>query len=441
MRLASLAIAIAIGGISISPAMAVQSQPAATTRTDGREVASAVRQLLNTYYVLPEMRPKFDAILSKGLADGRYNGLGSEQLVERLNADLHQVTPDKHLGVSYDPKRSRELAAAPPRSVAEDPPPTANDIRDAIEINHGIVELKTLPGNIRYMRYDGFVWVGPKTSEALDTAMRFLRDGNAAIIDLRGNGGGSPDAVRYLVSHFLPPNRELVTFYMGGNPGDRWSTLESLPTERMVGKPLYVLTSGATASAAEEFTGHVAGFKLGELIGETTAGAGFRNEFYALPHGMVISISIGRAVLASTGKDWEGVGIPPTTRIAPEAALDMAQAHALRRIAASSPVDAKAELEARATLFEARLNPIALPLPLSAYAGTYGERMVAVGDGRLAYQRTGGPKFNLVAVAPNRFVLEDDPQTYVRFTVAGDIVTGLELVRSDGSRVIAKRTN
>ena len=51
----------------------------------------------------------------------------------------------------------------------------------------------------------------------------------------------------------------------------------------MVGKPLYVLTSGGTASAAEEFTGHVAGYKLGELIGENTAGAGFRNEFYPLP--------------------------------------------------------------------------------------------------------------------------------------------------------------
>ena len=51
----------------------------------------------------------------------------------------------------------------------------------------------------------------------------------------------------------------------------------------MVGKPLYVLTSGGTASAAEEFIGHVAGYKLGELIGENTAGAGFRNEFFRFP--------------------------------------------------------------------------------------------------------------------------------------------------------------
>ena len=49
--------------------------------------------------------------------------------------------------------------------------------------------------------------------------MRFLRGGDAVIIDLRRNGGGSPDAVQYLVSHFLEPNRPLVTFYMRRQPG------------------------------------------------------------------------------------------------------------------------------------------------------------------------------------------------------------------------------
>ena len=89
-----------------------------------------------------------------------------------------------------------------------------------------------------------------------------------------------------------------------------------MPTLRapsLIGKPLYVLTSGGSASAAEEFIGHVAGYKLGELVGERTAGAGFRNEFFPLPGGMVISISVGQAILASTGKGWEAVGFTPDT--------------------------------------------------------------------------------------------------------------------------------
>jgi C-terminal processing protease CtpA/Prc len=144
-----------------------------------------------------------------------------------------------------------------------------------------------------------------------------------------------------LVSHFLGANRPIVTFYMGANKVDRLSSLPSVPAGRLIGKPLYVLTSSHTASAAEEFTGHIAGFKLGEIVGETTAGAGFRNEFFPVAGGYVISVSIGRAVLASTGKDWEGVGIAPTTKIDPSKALELAHSHALRRVASTAPATDK----------------------------------------------------------------------------------------------------
>lgn len=315
------ALLIGLASLGVSSATLAQPTvppPAAQAQPNGREVATAVRQLLNANYVLPELRSRFDAVLAKGLAEGRYDVADRDRLVGLINADLRQVTPDKHLGVMVDPERSRRLALAPPGGGADDAQPTPEDIRQAIRINHGIAELKVLPGNLRYLRYDAFVWAGPKTAEALDTAMRFLRDGQAVVIDLRGNGGGSPEAVQYLVSHFLEPGRPIVTFYMRGEPAERFSTLASVPAGRMVGKPLYVLVGGMTASAAEEFSGHVAGFGIGELVGETTAGAAFRNELYALPQGLVISISVGRAVLASTGKDWEAVGIAPTLRIAPE---------------------------------------------------------------------------------------------------------------------------
>ena len=90
------------------------------------------------------------------------------------------------------------------------------------------------------------------------------------------------------------PTRRSMTFYIGSSRATSTAALRRRIAPRMVGKPLYVLTSGGTASAAEEFIGHVAGYKLGELIGENTAGAGFRNEFFPLPDGMVISISVGQ---------------------------------------------------------------------------------------------------------------------------------------------------
>ncbi|HEX8513060.1 MAG TPA: S41 family peptidase [Allosphingosinicella sp.] len=441
MRIRGIAF-VAAASLAISSQVSTAQpdpQPAAAVTADGRTIVAEVRRLLAANYVLPEVRPRLDAILAKGLAEGRYDVSDPAVLVDRVNADLTAVARDKHLSLEHSPRRAAEIAAQP-AGRPQPSGPSAEQIRQAQRRNHGFTEMKVLPGNVRYVNMQGFVWVGPKSAEAYDNVMRFLGDGDAAIIDLRQNGGGSPQAVQYLVSHFMEPDRPLMTFHMAGNQTDRTSTLANLPAGRMVGKPLYVLTSGQSASAAEEFTGHIAGYKLGELIGATTAGAGFRNRFFPLPGGYLISISVGRAVLASTGKDWEGVGIAPTTAVDPEKALQVAQVHALRRLASSAPQGEKANYEASAAMLAAQVDPVATALPLAAYAGSFGERKVSLENGQLALQRVGGPRLAMVAIGPNVFALEADPATRVEYKVAGNAATGFELLRGDGSRVEAVRT-
>ena len=435
-----LLIGLASGtAVAAAPAQPAKQPVSASRQVDAGIVIADLRRILRSNYVLPEVRPKLDAALESGLKSGRYKVADPAELVNRINADLNAVAHDKHLGIKFDPAQQAELASRPPGSGADDAPPTADDVRRASSINHGIQSLRMLPGNVRYMEYNGFVWAGPKTAEALDNAMRFLRDGDAIVIDLRQNGGGSPEAVQYLVSHFLEADRKIVTFYMRGDPAEPLSTISSLPAGRMVGKPLYVLTSSHSASAAEEFVGHVAGFKIGELIGETTAGAGYRNEFFPVAGGYVISVSVGRAVLASTGKDWEGIGIAPTTKTDPDKALDLAQVHAWRAIAAKASVDQRRILEANAALLDAKLNPVPTALPLTSYAGTYGERSLTVAGDRLEWRRGDGPKLQLVAVGPNEFSFDQDPLSRVVFAVAGSNVTGFKMVRADGSTVEARR--
>jgi len=421
-------------------ALALAAVPGSAAEINGRTVAAAVQKLLDQNYVLPEARPKFDAVLSRSIAAGRYDISDPNELVTRLNQDLHTVTPDKHLGVMYDPETSAKLAAAGPDAGADDAPPTADDIAAAQRRNSGLVQLKILPGNIRYLETDGFVWAGDVTERAYDDAMRFLSGGDAVIIDLRKNGGGDPYAVRYLVSHFLAPNTPLMTFHMGATRVDTTAALPKTIAPRMVGKPLYVLTSGGTASAAEEFTGHVAGYKLGELIGENTAGAGFRNQFYPLPDGLIISISVGQAILASTGKGWEGVGFAPGTAVPVDNALDVAEAHALKRIAATAAPDRKRALEVQAAMLLAKTVPVKTALPATAYAGDYGERAVRADGNSLTIERKGGATSKLVAIGPNEFAYENDPGETVTFDVSADRATALHLVRSDGSTAEGTRT-
>jgi len=208
---------------------------------------------------------------------------------------------------------------------------------------------------------------------------------------------------------------------------------------RLNGKPLYVLTSRRSASAAEEFAGHVGGFKLGELVGETTAGGGFRNTFYPVAGGYVFSVSVGRAVLVSTGKDWEKVGIIPTMKTEPDKALEVAQANALRKLAAKATGRDKEMMEGTARVIEAKLNPVMPALPLTQYVGLYGERRISNDDRTLTFQREGGPKRELVAIGPNEFAFVEDPTQRVLFKVAGNSATELQLIRGDGSTVVAPR--
>jgi peptidase S41-like protein len=413
-------------------AAAVQQPEAAaqSSQLDARAIVADVRRVISQRYVLPDRRPALDAVLAEGLASGRYDVTDPGLLAERINADLERVGRDRHLGFDYDPQQAAIHAAR----RSETAPDNSGFERQVRAANHGVTELRVLPGNIRYMAYDGFMWIGPESAAALENAMRFLSGGEAIIIDIRRNGGGDSDASQYLISHFLPPSRPLYTYFReGGTKLSRVSTLTEVPAGRIVDKPLYVLISGSTASAAEEFTGSFAGYRLGELVGENTAGAGFAADLVPIDGRFVLSISIGRVVLASTGRDWEVVGIPPTIRTGVPQALDAAHVHALRRLMAKAPAQEQPGLKALADGIAARLEPRTPALPLTAYAGTFGERAAIAEDGRLYYQRGSGPRTLLIPLGGNRFAFDNNPAAHLEFVVSRNGVSAVALIRPDRS--------
>jgi hypothetical protein len=419
-----------------SPAFAApQAAPAPATApatVDAPAVVAEVRRIIAERYVLPERRPALDAVLAEGLASGRYAVSSPNELAERINADLDRVGHDRHLNFHYDPRQAAELTAIGPEGPGGGGDASEFE-RQIRAVNHGITELRILPGNVRLMRYDGFQDIGDVTDQAIADAARFLSGGDAVIIDLRTNGGGSPRAVQQLISRFLAAGTPLVTFYMNGEADP--NAVTALPDPligRMVGKPLYVLTSGGTASAAEEFTGHVLGYHLGEVIGANTAGAGFRNATLPVGGQFVFSVSIGRAVLASTGKDWEAVGHAPTFPTPVPAALDVAQVHALRALAGKASGEDRTRLEAMADAVDARMTPRTAARPLTAYAGLYGERAIRVDAAGLTYQRADRAPVRLLALGGDRFVLASDLTTQLVFEASANAIDALTFGQAGG---------
>jgi hypothetical protein len=404
---------------------------AATTPADTSATVARARELVSAHYVLPDVAGRIADAIGRGEAAGHYRGLTGEALAQRMNDDMATVTADRHLGVSYDPALAARLAAVAPQREQDDHAEPPGWAREMERQNLGIRELARLPGNIRYLAYDGFMWSYADNGAAIANAMAFLRGGDAYIIDLRRNGGGSPAAVAAIASYFLPEGTPLMRFEMRGEPGEE--TKSPKAPFSLTGKPLYVLVGGGTASAAEEFATHVSAYGFGTLIGENTAGAGFRNDLYPLPGGYVISISVGRAISLKSGKDWEARGVAPAIATSFEAALPRARAEAMAAILARSPAAERTANERLLAYYRALERPPAPARPMAAYAGRYGERTVAVAADGLVMQRASRPPVRLVAISPDRFAPENTPETLIAFDAAGGKVVALRIEPVDGS--------
>ena len=419
-----IALSLCAAGLLLGAAAPAAAQAGATPVA---ELIGATRKVLAERYVIPETAAKLDAALAAAERSGAFAGLRGAALAERINAEMAKVTADGHLGVMYYPARAAELAAVPELDDSGPPPPELAALfeRRLVQQNAGVRRLEILPGNIRYLAYDGFMWGPPGAAEAIENAMRFLQGGNAVIIDLRDNGGGSPDAVAALAGYFVPAGTKLMRFEMRGRP-EQATEAPAAPFS-LAGKPTFVLVGPGTASAAEEFAMHVVAFGFATLVGESTAGAAFRNSLFALPGGYVMSVSVGRPVHAVTGGDWERVGVAPKVAVPVDKALVAAQAEAIAALLDTLPVAERAESERILAYHRAEVAPVTPALPLAAYEGRYGERVVRVAGGVLTSSRSGRPAVPLRAVAPDTFAPETVPLQHFRFVAENGAVVALEV--------------
>jgi C-terminal processing protease CtpA/Prc len=103
--------------------------------------------------------------------------------------------------------------------------------------------------------------------------MESLADADALIFDLRGNGGGDPNMVALISTCLFDKPTHLNDLYerKGDKTNEYW-TLPDIQGQRFADKPVFVLTSKRTFSAAEEFSYNLQNLKRATIIGETTGG-------------------------------------------------------------------------------------------------------------------------------------------------------------------------
>lgn len=425
---------------------AAQAPSAAPARTvapplDGptrARIVDSVARVLEARYVDGETATRLGARLRARLAAGAYDGEREPPAFgAALMRDLQAVVRDKHLRVSYEPGQEFALGAPAGRSPAAGPfggaPVSAGaaggprreaiDGRDSVQlarINFAFERVERLPGNVGYLKIGQFfplVFSGATAT----SAMRFLAGSDAVIVDLRDNVGGSPDLVEFLLSYFYGPEPVTLTTSYARFADARVErrTLRDLPSPRLDGAELFVLTNGNSASAAETFAYAARRTGRGTLVGETTAGAGNGGAKLSVGAGLVLFVPQFRVI---SGPGFEQTGVAPHVAVPGADAFDVAVDSALARLAAR---DAAPEVRReRAWALEwsrALRRPYAATAgELRAWAGRYGARTVVVEGGSLASIGATGWRTRLVPVAAGEFRARD---ARFRFERSADGVT------------------
>lgn len=265
-------------------------------------------------YVFPEVGNKMGMVVLDALEKGAYDNISDEAaLAEQLTSDLRKVSDDKHLRVRLAPAgTARGSSPMPVGDVAR---------RD----NYAFRKVEVLPGNIGYLRFDLFM-DQPEAKTIATAAMEFLHNCDAVIFDLRSNGGGSPEMIRFITSYFVPSKTHLNSMVdRGGNTVQEYWTLDSVPGQRLGDDiPVFVLTSGRTFSGAEEFSYNLKNLKRATVVGETTGGGAHPVRMERLNDRFVIGVPYMRAQNPITGTNWEGTGVEPDVKVPQAAALDKA---------------------------------------------------------------------------------------------------------------------
>lgn len=284
-------------------------------------VLEALATQIKANYVFPDTAEQIVATVKEKAERGGYGQMASsEEFAAGLSEDLRRFAGDKHFRVEFDPEfKPRDDGALKPSAEQ-----VAEERRDVAFMSWGIRRVERLAGNVGYLDIRGFP-SAYLVGAAYQSVLSFLSGTDALIIDLRQNRGGDPASVSALLSHFFEAGdeRHLNDIYTRTDNTTREFWTNSAVSLRYA-RPVYVLTSSQTFSGGEECAYDFQTQKRGILVGETTGGAANPVGPFALPHGFVVAIPIGRPINPVTKTNWERVGVKPDVPVEAGKALETA---------------------------------------------------------------------------------------------------------------------
>jgi len=166
---------------------------------------------------------------------------------------------------------------------------------------------------IGYLHFHGFN--DPAASAAaVDSILAAFEGSRGLIVDVRMNSGGDDRVGKVIADRFADRRRLYMVVRDRNGPGHgdfaepRYWHLE--PAARTFTRPVILLTSRLSVSAAENFALALRVLPHVTLVGDFTSGCFADMAWHELPNGWRISLSRNHFV-DHAGRCWEGIGVPP----------------------------------------------------------------------------------------------------------------------------------
>lgn len=224
------------------------------------------------------------------------------------------------------------------------------------KINIPAVTTKRLPGDVGYLRLEGFDQ--HDATEEVRAGLEELKESRALIIDLRGNPGGFVHNAISIASLFLETGTVVtIRSRIPGDPGaPQYQTqtvqltasalvTESTDSRRPEGKdvassdrqpnmagnrPMVILVNGGSASAAEMFTGAIKDNCRATVVGTRTFGKGIGQSSIRMPNGTQLHVTSLRyftpnGTWLGDGGNSQSQGIEPDVLVEPSKNLEFGQ--------------------------------------------------------------------------------------------------------------------
>jgi hypothetical protein len=323
--------------IAIPPGMSPEQMNVTVDAALRARIIDHIAAKLTEFYIYPDVAKKMVDAMRAHQKKGDYDSItDGYAFASRLTGDLKAVSHDGHLRVGCSPR------PVPPDDPADDDqsreqPASPEFVELMHQRNCAVVKVEHLPPNIGYIQIDGFFdrkTCGP----TITSAFALVQYADALILDLRDNGGGSPEMVSYVASYLFAKRTHINDlYYRHGNKTTQYWTDPTVPGAKFVGKPVYVLASNRTFSGGEELTLDLKSQKRATIVGETTGGGAHPTGPHKVEEHFFVGVPSGRPINPITKGDWEGTGVAPDVKAPADDALDVAKKLALEAIAKNAP--------------------------------------------------------------------------------------------------------